>query len=593
MIVALDIETTGLDFTSDSIRGVGLYWRRPTDNQTEQYWFTDLIEASRCIDSLKTLYCAQFIMQNGKFDVKFLHQAGINVECAFDTMLAARLLKDRPHKLSLDSLVSYFLGLPSWKGDVDFQTDDLEALGQYCLVDCEMTFRLYDVLRLKLEEEGQLEFFETKLMPASRMLADVEFGGMALNWPAVRDLKCELAREATELQCQLDAMEAPALLKWSEQEMNRKAAKTKDAAKALARYRKLPPQFNWGSPKQVLWLMKHHYANCVVWSPTKKERVESSNDEALEQNPTIPFCNVLRDLREREKLIGALDGYEEIKSKTTGHIHCNFNLHVTETGRLSSSSPNLQNVDRGARVRGLFTAAPGSVLLIADLAQIEVRMAAHYSRDPRLIEMFHKGEDFYGVIATELLRADCAPNEVKTRYPKLRAVAKVIGLSILYGVGAKRLRDGIKRAAGIEYSYSESAGIIRDYFERFEGLKDLRMRVDRKLTRDGYLTGLFGRRLYVGQDDIYMHGVNYLLQNSASDLMLFRQLEINERASEMCLNQRLVSLVHDELLREVVPHHAAQLKDLVVEVMERTQDIEFKTPLKVDLVVGLNWASKK
>lgn len=584
MIVALDLESTGLDFTTDTIRGIGLYDGRG-------YWYTDLNEAKAAIEAYKAKG-ARFVMHNQKFDTKFMARAGIYVECAFDTLLAARLVRERPHKLNLAALTSFFLGISSWKNDVDFMTDDLAALGQYCLVDCEMTYKLHDVLRAKLEEEDQLKFFEQLLMPASRMMSDVEYGGMCLDWARLARLKGTLRGEADLLLAQLSAMEAPALAMWVEQEIQRKSAKCKDVAAAVARNRKKPPTFNWASPVQVLWLLKHHGANCNVWNPAKKERVDSSNDEALEQNPHIQFCAILRDLREREKLIGALEGYEEIKSKSTGRIHCSFNLHVTETGRLSSSAPNLQNVDRGPRVRSLFVASPGHQLLVADLAQIEVRVAAHYSRDPKLIEMFTKGEDVYGTIATELLGADCLPNEVKARYPKLRAVAKVIGLSILYGVGAKRLRDGISRATGIEYSYQESAGIIRDYFERFEGLKELRMRVDRKLTKDGFLTGLFGRRLYVGADDIYMHGVNYLLQNSASDLMLFRQLEIEAAAKEQGLDQRLVSLVHDELIREVVPHHAEALKAIVKNVMERTSDLEFRTPLKVDLAIGPNWAVK-
>ncbi len=588
MIVALDIETEGLSFTEHKIRGVGMYWAPGPAGST---WITDINKARDVIASLKARG-ALFVMQNARFERKFLLRAGIDIECHFDTLLAPRLLRERPTKLSLDALASFYLGLASWKNDIDFNTPDLEALGQYCLVDCEMTYRLAHVLREKLAEEEQLKFFETSLMPASRLLADVEAGGMCMDWARVAALKGELVIEADALRAQLNVLEAPAMAVWARQDMQMRAAKTKDTAKALERLAKKPPVFNWASPKQIVWLLKHHGGNAEVWVPAKRAKAESSNDEALEQNPKLPFCNVLRDLREREKLIGALEGYEEIRSKSTGRIHCNFNLHVTETGRLSSSAPNLQNVDRSARVRGLFVAAQGKQLLVADLAQIEVRMAAHYSRDPRLIEMFKKGEDFYGLIATQLLGANCLPNEVKARHPELRSVAKVIGLSILYGVGAKRLRDGIKRTAGIEYSYSESAGIIRDYFERFEGLKDLRMRVDRKLTKDGFITGLFGRRLYVGADDIYMHGVNYLLQNSASDLMLFRQLEIEERAKAASLDQRLVSLVHDELIREVTPQGASQLLDIVKSTMQRIDDIEFRTPLVIEAAIGNNWAVK-
>lgn len=584
--VAIDIETTGLDFTTDVIRGVGIF------THDHSVFHTDIADAKSDIETLRH-HGAKFVLQNAKFDVKFLRKAGIELKASFDTLLAARLLKERPQKLSLDSLASFYLGLPSWKGDVAFDTEDMDALANYCLQDCEVTLQLREILEAKLREEGRYEFFSERLMPAARLMADAEYGGICVDWGQVSALKGQLSGEADVIRDELTALEAPLISAWQYENAAKRAAKTKNPEKNLERYRAAPSPFNWASPAQVLWMLKAKNADVMTWDAKKRTNVESSNDDVLQKNAAkIPFAAKLSELRTREKLMGALDGYSDIKSKDTGRIHCNFNLHVTETGRLSSSNPNLQNVDRSNRVRGLFIPSVGYKLLVADLAQIEVRMAAHYSRDPRLIEMFEKGEDFYGTIACEILGANCTPNEVKTRYPDLRKVAKVIGLSILYGTGAARLASTIERDTGIPFTLHQAREVIRAYFKRFEGLTDLRMRVDRKLTKDGYLTSLFGRKLDIAGDDIYMCGVNYLLQSSASDLMLFRQIEIEKAARAGGFDQRLVSLVHDELLREIRPEQAGDFVALVKSIMERTDDIECRVPIKIECELGDSWACK-
>lgn len=583
--VVLDIETTGLDFTKDEIRGIGLH------SSNVKVFLTDLGAAKNKINELKESG-AFFVMQNGKFDVKFLKRAGIHVECAFDTLVAAYLLEEKPtHSLSLDSLAAYYLGLPSWKGDFkdDWKDIPITELASYCLTDCQITYDLHKVLQEKLVETGRMKFFE-RLMEASRMLTDVEYIGMGIDIPSLKTLKSTLIQESTELEAKLNEVCAAQINKWQQSEIESKASKCKDQVKALERYKKTPPVFNWASPKQVLWLLKDSGADVMKWNQKKRTKVESSSDEVLQNNQTLNYCALLMDLRERTKLVGALEGYEEVQSKDTGRIHCNFNVTTTDTGRLSSSKPNLQNVDTGKRVRSLFVPREGYPILVGDMAQIEVRMAAHYSRDPKLMEMFQRGEDFYGTIACEILNANCLPNEVKTKYPKLRSVAKVIGLSILYGVGPNRLRDGIYRSAGIEYSPDDARGIIRRYFERFEGLKDLRIRVERAIAEKGHIVSLFGRPIDISYDDIYMHGVNYLLQSSASDLLLFRQVEINKQATH--LDQDLVSLVHDEFLRECHPKHVEELKRICKAVLERTEDIEFRVPLKVEMEVGANWGIK-
>jgi len=223
------------------------------------------------------------------------------------------------------------------------------------------------------------------------------------------------------------------------------------------------------------------------------------------------------------------------------------------------------------------------------MPQIDVRKQAHYSKDPTLMKMCFKEIDFYGTIAKEVLDCPIPPNELKKKDKKTRDISKVIGLSILYGCGIRRLCSGIKEKAEKDISYTEGKAIINNYFESFSGLKTLRKRVDRVLTERGFLNNLFGRKIDIAQADIYMTGVNSLLQSSASDLLLFRGTEFMEKYGDRC---NLLAMVHDEIIIECDEKDAKELKENLVKIMERTDDINFRVPLKFDCDIGPDWSIK-
>lgn len=557
--LAFDIETTGLNYEKDTILCTGF---------SNTNYFTSNEEAISYINQINdscTLTC-----HNGSFDIKFLwKQAGLDPSIVpqFDTMIAAYLLKDRPMKLSLDSLVSYYLGLPSWKDDIKsgavFQ--DPELMKEYCLQDCYYTAQLAPILEAKLKEEGRLEFFY-RLMEVRNMLTRAEYRGVNFDPCAALELK-------TLLTCQLEDVESA---------LKSEASDIVEAYKLETGAR----SFNFNSPKQVLWLLKN--LGLTTLHPVTKK--ESADVTVLELNKgQHPVIDILLQMRKLKKKITSIEGYEEDALSGNGRIRANFNVSNVRTGRLSSSGPNLQQVDRDPKVRALFTASPNHSLVVGDMAQIEVRMAAHYSKDPTLIKMFQNDEDFYGTIAVEVLNSRFHPNEVKEKDPIKRSVAKVIGLSILYGVGPNKLKMFIKEKGGVEYSHTEIRMIINRYFEQFKGLKELQMGVHRQAERNGFLTNLLGRKVDVPQAEIYMKGVNSLLQSSASDLLLFRTLQIEKKLPWA----KILLLVHDELIIEVPEGREEEAMGLLKVIMEETDSLKFRVPLKFSCAYGKNWACKE
>ncbi len=552
--VALDCETTGLDWLTDKLLCVGF-----SDG-------TYCLGARGVQDKLNSIKASGSILvgQNLSFDTKFLWANGIEVENEFDTMVAAYLLTERPIRLGLDSLASYYLGIASWKSD--FKSGDAlrdpELLKMYCLKDAEVTLKLAIVLEQKLIEEGKYEFFQ-KLMAARRMLTRAEYRGISFDTIANDTLIAKLTKENAEQLITLDNIG---------REFTSACPLTKKGA------------FNWNSPKQVLWLLKHLGLNTI----NPLTRKESADITVLEMNAAKhPLVGKIIEMRGTKKLLSTLEGYKEAL-RVDGALHPGVNCTNTRTGRLSSSGDlNAQQVDRSPEVRALFKARPGYKLVIGDLAQIEPRLAAHYSKDPVLCQMFTKGEDLYGTIACQILGADCAPNEVKARYPEKRQVAKVIGLSVLYGIGINKLRSTIENLGGITgFTLQGAREVIDNYFRKFVGLKDLQKNVHRAIDQKGHVIALSGRKVDVSPDEAYMTGVNSLIQSSASDYLMFKVEEFMQMIGN---DVHLLMLVHDEVILEVPTHYA---KVIARDLKEHMEVSTLRVPLKMEVVIGDTWAVK-
>lgn len=546
--IPLDIETTGLDFNRGKILGIGL---GTTFHRKENIH----------VEGPATT-------QNGKFEYKWLRKNGVQFDFAFDTMLSASLLINRPESLSLDSLAAHYLGIQSWKDDTNkmfkkknwaekLQADPVmfQALEDRNIKDLEVTGRLTSVLEEKLEQEGMTKFFHEKLMPAARMLAETEYRGICLDVGATNQKLVDISQKIVDLQTRLN--------QWA------------------------GTPINWNSPKQLKTLLGQKGYNLWTYDFKKRATVESTGEEVLERLLPNPNIQLLLDYRGAVKLKGYLEGW--LEDQFEGRIHCNFNLASTRTGRLSSSGPNLQQIPREKDIRSLFVASPGKVFVIADLAQVEPRIAVHYSGDEALRQVFTEGLDFYGSIANKVLGIQCHPNQLKELYPKERQVAKEIGLSILYGIGKDKLSSIIKKRTGIVIDPKDCAKIIHDYFKGYPELLTFRNYVMGKIEKGEILQTYYGRQFRIDPDKSFSTGVNTVIQSTASDLCLFSQLEIDEELRKMNIEAPLIAIVHDEIIRECAPENVEAVGHLIEFIMCRPQ---FKCPIKIEWKSGPNWGCK-
>lgn len=543
----VDIETTSLDFNRGHILGIGA---------GENY-----SETARSIPPLPAS------CQNGRFEWKWLKKHNIPFNWAFDTLLAASILIDRPESLDLGTLASYYLGMPSWKDETDklfkkknwydlYKKDVKlqEAMRTRNLYDLKATSALTERLQQKLREENMEEFFYEKLMPAARMLADVEYRGMRINLESTRQKLADIDQQLGTLLQQLK--------EWG-------------------------GDINFKSPIQLKKLLQQKGYDLWIYDFKKREMVESTGSDALERLLPNTSIELLLNYRKTTKLKGFLEGW--IEEHFEGRLFPSYNIASTRTGRLSCSAPNLQQVPRDPSIRSLFIPSEGKKFIIADYAQIEPRIAAHYTQDEALLEVFTEGLDFYGSIACRVLGAKCAPNEVKKLLPDTRKVAKEIGLSILYGIGAAKLSSLIKKKAGIEFTKEQAGDIIKDYFKAYPRLLEFRKYVENKVMKNEILRTHYGRQFKINPDKVFSTGVNTIIQATASDACLFSQLEIDKRLNAEQINAPLVAIVHDEVIRECGMEDADKVGKIMEEVMCNQG---FNAPIKLDWVIGDNWGDK-
>lgn len=592
--LAIDTETTcgkgcqtkcdhGLDFQQAKLLGLGYYG----NSGKESGWLTNLNDIKQWLEEEKSKGTV-FITHNGKFDQKVLYKTvGVWVDVGFDTLLAASILPDRPPSLKLETVAAKYINVPPWKDENIFRQDTLiETTRDYCLTDCEHTYNTARTLFCRLVDNGLSNFFNSYLLPVGNLLAQVEYNGIALDRSKLESFWKEgLANEQT-LDTRLHKTYAELVKEHEQQQLNDKLAKLKNKPKNLARYEE-SCRFNFKSEKQIKWLLTQKLnIPCVKWDGSI-----STDRETLDQyRSSHPIVDELIELRKLQHQITYYKQWWEA-SGVDGRIRSHYNLDVTRTGRLSSSEPNLQNIDRGV-ARTAFVAGPGKKLVIIDYAQIEPRIAAHYSQDPLLLGAFSRDTDFYSVIIRGMLDLKESPEQIRDSMPAIRSLGKTVGLAILYGIGPNKLANLLSRGSGRTIGYGEAKNYIQKFFDAFPGLRELRQRVAEEILDRGYIENLCGRHVYIKPEDIYHKGVNALIQSSASDLCCKSQLGLAKTIQDNKLDAKLVLLVHDEVVYEVDTCSIDVFKDVAYKHMiEQWQPI-LKVPLKIEIGVGDNWGAK-
>jgi DNA polymerase I len=422
----------------------------------------------------------------------------------------------------------------------------------------DITGRLATTLRHEVEQSSLHKLYEEIDLPLVPVLARMERAGVKIDTRALAQLSARLEEEV--------------------------------AAKAKEIHRQAGVSFNINSPKQLGDVLFNQLNLPKPVKYGKGKTISTAVDvlEGLSEDHAVP--RLVLEYRQLSKLKSTyVDTLPALLSAATGRLHTTFDQTGTATGRLSSANPNLQNIpvrtELGREIRAAFTAEPGHVLLAADYSQIELRLLAHFSKDPLLVEAFRRGDDIHTLTASQVFGV---PPLMVT--PDHRRQAKVVNFGIVYGLSA----FGLSQQLGIEPG--EAKQFISAYFEKYQGVRAFIDRTLEEARRDQKVSTLFGRVRPIPDingKNANLRGfaertaVNTPLQGTAADLIKLAMIRIDAAIAERELKSRMTLQVHDELVFEVPEPELDRMRSLVRECMERVHPLA--VPLIVDINVGPNW----
>lgn len=464
-----------------------------------------------------------------------------------DTMLSAYLLNSSLANPSLEES-----SLKHLNQMVAFAQDETRA------AQCALTIKkLWPVLRESLERDELDDLFNNVELPLSAVLAEMEIRGIKLDVARLEEMSRELSKQLLTLTGEIYAMAGEG--------------------------------FNINSPRQLGQILFDKLKLPVIKRTKTGYSTDASVLEKLSSHHEI--AEKLLEYRQLTKLKSTyVDGLQNLVSPRTGRVHTTFNQTITATGRLSSTEPNLQNIpirdELGRKIRKAFVPSePGWILMAADYSQIELRVMAHMSQDPRLIADFQQGKDIHTRTAATIFGV--APEDVT---PDLRRRAKGINFGVIYGI----TDFGLARDIGV--SRQEAALYIENYFQQYPGVRRFIEETIMETREKGYVKTLFKRRRYLpdllsSNKNVRAFGertaVNTPIQGSAADIIKLAMLRIDEVLQEQGLTARPLLQVHDELVFELP---SEELKTLICIVRSGMENVlELDVPLKVGIEVGPTW----
>ncbi|SMG27248.1 DNA polymerase I [Corynebacterium pollutisoli] len=469
------------------------------------------------------------------------------------------------------------------------------ALAAYLLRPGQRTYELKDIYQRHLqrqlaEPEGQLSLLgDTSLVDsAAAVLELAEELTVQLQGISAYELYCDLEIPLAAILARMEATGIAVDVETLEEQLASFIDHVKEE-EAAARELAGDPGLNLSSPKQLQVVLFDTFG----MPKTKKTKTGYSTAakeiEGLAVKHPHPFLDHLLAHREYQKMKTTLEGL--IKTvQPDGRIHTTFHQTVASTGRLSSTEPNLQNIPvrtpAGRKIRSAFVAGEGyECLLTADYSQIEMRVMAHLSEDPGLIDAYRQGEDLHNYVGSRVF--DVPIDQVT---PELRRRVKAMSYGLVYGLSAFGLGQQLSIPAG------EAKGIMDNYFERFGGVKRYLAEVVEKARQDGYTSTLFGRRRYlpelnsdnrVARENAERAALNAPIQGTAADIIKVAMLRVDRALTDAGVQSRVLLQVHDELVVEVAPGELDQVRG----ILEREMDsaITLRVPLEVSAGAGGNW----
>jgi DNA polymerase I-like protein with 3'-5' exonuclease and polymerase domains len=604
-VYAIDIETTGLDFYNDRILGLGFY-----GGPKDKGYITDPELAKNWL----TAHGGDFlVLQNGQFDVRFLAvQWDVPLlKIGWDTELAGWLILPLTESLSLENQYSLLVSPVRYKDESFITTladKPVEEQAAYCLMDCELTYKLFFKQRELLKTIGNYTFMMKYFMPMYNFVISMGDRGMAADREAFEK---ERDNYAVEVARKINALDAAYRKDVHEYELARAVKKTEKNKTPAApeRLEELTShkacKFNWQAAPQLKWLLiKKLKIFSEAESKENKKKTSSVAKEVLERyKDRHPIIQELLAMHKSATLQAQCEQYLET-IQADGRIHPTFRMTVTDTGRTSCKGPNIQNPDKGKAMRDCFIARPGYQIVAADMSMIEPRLMAHYSKDRVLLKTFREDLDFYGIVVNAAMNMGLHDDgEIfkkavfKSRFPAQRADGKVLGLSIAYGLGPPSLALRLADKTGKTYTFAQARQIIDDFNKHFPDIMTLRRMASEQIKQTGRITGILGRKVWCSYERALHNGINILIQGSASDFTLLTQLWVEKEKIKLNLDAEIVNFNHDEGVWEVREDHVAPFKRLLHAVMvngwkKYAPELKLEVPLDCEIFVGPTWGCK-
>jgi len=582
--ISIDLETTSVVARSTSLCGISL----SLDGREGFYVPVRSPEASSHLDEPAVLAALRPVLEdpaavllghNLKFDLVVLRSHGVEPRGTLaDTMIecdlagpgeAGKRLKDVAERwlgvrgVRLEDLIGHG---PSQRS---FAEVPLAIAAPYAAQDAVLARRLHDRLLPELRAAGLEALCRDVEFPLVGVLAEMEHRGILV--------------DPEELDRQRVAMEA---------DLDRLRRAINDAS---------PTPFSPDSPKQlaaVFFSRRDAEPPGLGLRPIRRGRTGPSTDsetlERLAADPEVdsPLPGLILEYRGLAKLVSTyLVALKQAINPATGRIHASFHQAATATGRLSSSEPNLQNIPirtaRGREIRKAFRAERGFLLLAADYSQIELRMLAHLSEDPGLLEAFRADRDIHVAVAAEVFGV--APEAVTS---DMRSVAKMVNFGIVYGITA----PGLARRLGGGTSRERAAQIIATYKARFAGIEAFLDRCVQTAREEGHVATILGRRRAMPQiasrnpaERAFGEraAINTVVQGSSADLIKVAMVRLDRRLREACPSARILLQIHDELVLEVPREEVERARSILVDSMEHAMDL--RVPLRVETAASEDW----
>ena len=574
-IAAIDTETTSLNYMQAEIVGISV-----AIVSNEAYYIPLMHEYDGVPKQLDREYVlqklkpwledkeAKKIGHNLKYDSHIFANHGIELNGTdFDSMLESYVLNSTATRHNLNAVAKRYLNLDTTsyedvagKGakQIGFNQVNLEDAIHYAAEDADVSFQLHQILHPKLMEINSLAKLYTDIeAPLLKVLQTIERNGVLIDESMLQKQSDQFAITLKELESKAHSLAGA--------------------------------EFNLNSPKQLQEIL-YDKLSLPILKKTPKGQPSTAESVLQRLAEDFPIVQTILNYRTTAKLKTTYtDKLPLMINQDTGRVHTSYHQAVTATGRLSSSDPNLQNIPirtaEGRRIRQAFIAPNGFQILAADYSQIELRIMAHNSQDPGLLDAFQAGLDIHQATAAEIFAVD-----LQSVSAEQRRSAKAINFGLIYGMSAFGLTRQLDITRGDAQEYIEL------YFARYPKVKEYMDAIRNQARESGFVETVFGRRLYLPDIDSRNYqrrqyaersAINAPMQGTAADIIKKAMIDLQQRLVAESINAKIIMQVHDELVLEVEDSSVGAVSELVTEAMGKAADLD--VALKVDLGVGENW----